>query len=218
LKVYENTFRSVNIALANEMALLCDKMNINVWEVLDAAFTKPFGIMPFYPGPGVGGHCIPIDQHYLEWKAKEYGFQTRFIGLAGEINRRMPRFVLDKVSRMLNKVKKPLNGSSVLMLGMAYKRNVPDYRESPALEVYKLLLESGCDVSYHDQFVPEVHCNNFHAASVDLSEQVLRQADLVLITTPHENLDYEYVVRVAKQVLDTRNITKGIAAENLVLL
>src|SRR5215216_4992017 len=135
VKVYENTFRAVNIALANEVALLCDLMELNVWEVLDAAFTKPFGIMPFYPGPGVGGHCIPLDPHYLEWKAREYNFQTHFIALAGETNRKMPEFVVDKAARVLNQVRKPLNGSKILLLGMAYKADLNDYRGSPAIEL-----------------------------------------------------------------------------------
>lgn len=143
VKVFENTFRAVNIALVNELTLLCDRMDLNVWEVLDAAFTKPFGIMPFYPGPGVGGHCIPLDPHYLEWKAKEYNFNTHFINLAGEINRKMPEFTVDKAARVLSQHGKPLRGAKVVLLGMAYKANLDDYRESPAIEVFKLLQKRG---------------------------------------------------------------------------
>jgi len=143
VKVFENTFRAVNIALVNELTLLCDRMGLNVWEVLDAAFTKPFGIMPFYPGPGVGGHCIPIDPHYLEWKAKELNFNTHFIALAGEINRKMPEFVVEKASRILNEQGKALKGCRVLLLGVAYKANIGDYRESPAIEVFRLLKQRG---------------------------------------------------------------------------
>ncbi|HPU02207.1 MAG TPA: nucleotide sugar dehydrogenase, partial [Bacillota bacterium] len=159
VKVFENTFRAVNIALVNELAILCDKMGLNVWEVLDAAFTKPFGILPFYPGPGVGGHCIPIDPHYLEWKAREYGFTTRFIGLAGEINRRMPEFVREKVHRTLNEVGKAVSRSKILFIGMAYKKDLGDCRESPAIRVAELLLEDKAEVLYHDPHVDEIELN-----------------------------------------------------------
>ncbi len=213
VKVYENTYRAVNIALANEIAMLCDCMDINVWEVLDAAFTKPFGIMPFYPGPGVGGHCIPVDPHYLEWKAKEYGFQTRFIALAGEINRRMPQFVVHKVSRKLNDAQKSLNGSRILMLGMSYKKNVSDYRESPALVIYTLLEEAGCLVDYHDSWVPEVNCHGVSVRSIALTDKAIAQADLVLIATAHECVDYLRVIDRAQSVFDTRNVTRNFQSE-----
>lgn len=216
VKIYENTFRAVNIALANEVALLCDRMDLNVWEVLDAAFTKPFGIMPFYPGPGVGGHCIPIDPHYLEWKAKEYNFHMRFIALAGETNRRMPFFVFDKITRRLNAVQKPLNGSKILLLGMAYKNDVSDYRESPALEIYHLLKNAGAKVIYHDRFVPEVAEENLE--STDLTDDILLSSDLVLITTAHSHIDYQRIVNLSNLVVDTRYATRGIKSEKISLL
>jgi UDP-N-acetyl-D-glucosamine dehydrogenase len=218
VKVYENTFRAVNIALANEITLLCDRMGINAWEVLEAAFTKPFGIMPFYPGPGVGGHCIPIDPHYLEWKAREYNFQTHFIALAGETNRKMPGFVVDKAARVLNWAKKPLNGSRVLLLGMSYKANLDDYRESPAIEVYKLLQNAGAEVSYHDSWVPVVWAHELEATSIKLTDDALRGADLVVIATNHSNVDYRRVVELAPLILDTRNATRGIESEKITLL
>jgi UDP-N-acetyl-D-glucosamine dehydrogenase len=218
VKVYENTFRAVNIALANEIARLCDLMELDVWEVLDAAFTKPFGIMPFYPGPGVGGHCIPIDPHYLEWKAREYNFQTHFIALAGETNRKMPEFVVEKAARVLNRFKKPLNGSSVLLLGMAYKANLADYRESPALEVYRRLREAGAEVSFHDSWTPVVEEDGFAATSVELTDEALSSADLVVITTAHANVDYRRVVDLAPAILDTRNATRGMKSEKITLL
>ncbi len=216
VKIYENTFRSVNIALANEIALLCDRMNLNVWEILDAAFTKPFGIMPFFPGPGVGGHCIPIDPHYLEWKAKEYHFDMRFIALAGEINRKMPNFVFDKITRALNNVKKPLNGSSILMLGVAYKSNLTDYRESPAIDVYRLLTNAHANVQYHDPKIPYLEEFNIH--STKLTDEVLEACDLVVITTNHTDVNYQQVVTKAPLILDTRNATRGIKSDKIILL
>lgn len=213
VKVYENTFRAVNIALANEIALLCDRMGLNVWEVLDAAFTKPFGIMPFYPGPGVGGHCIPLDPHYLEWKAREFNFQTRFIALAGEVNRRMPEFVVEKTARVLNQDRKAVNGSKVLMLGMAYKGDLDDYRESPAIAVYDLLRKAGADVQFHDSWTPHVREHGLDIHSIVLTDDAVRDADLVIITTTHSGVDYGHVVRLAKRVLDTRNATKQLSAE-----
>jgi UDP-N-acetyl-D-glucosamine dehydrogenase len=218
VKVYENTFRAVNIALANEVALLCDRMGLDVWEVLDAAFTKPFGIMPFYPGPGVGGHCIPLDPHYLEWKAREYNFQTHFIALAGETNRKMPEFVVDKATRMLNTVRKCLNGSRILLLGMAYKSDLSDCRESPAIEVYLRLQQAGAEVSFHDTWLPVITDHNLRAISVELTSDVLRNADLVIITTNHSNVDYRRVVELAPLILDTRNVTREIAGNRVAFL
>lgn len=218
VKVYENTFRAVNIALANEIALLCDRMGISVWEVLDAAFTKPFGIMPFYPGPGVGGHCIPLDPHYLEWKAREYNFQTHFIALAGETNRKMPEFVVDKAARVLNGARKALNGSKILMLGMAYKSDLDDYRESPAIEVYRLLTRAGADVSFHDSWTPDVNEHGVQAKGIDLTDDVIRNADLVVITTKHSDVDYAHVVELAQAVLDTRYATRGLTSDKVTLL
>ncbi|RKQ85522.1 nucleotide sugar dehydrogenase [Brockia lithotrophica] len=218
VKVYENTFRAVNIALVNELALLCDRMGLNVWEVLDAAFTKPFGIMPFYPGPGVGGHCIPIDPHYLEWKAKEFNFNTHFIALAGEINRKMPEFVLEKVRRILNDMRLAPSAARVLLLGVAYKKDVSDLRESPALDVLRLLRREGAQVAYHDPFVPELSWEGISLRSVPLTDEVLREHDLVVLTTDHTSVDYEFVRRHARKILDTRGVYRRSPSDNVVLL
>jgi len=220
VKVFENTFRAVNIALVNELALLCDKMNLNVWEVLDAAFTKPFGIMPFYPGPGVGGHCIPLDPHYLEWKAREFNFTTRFIGLAGEVNRRMPEFVREKVVRTLNEMGKAPSRARILVIGMAYKKDLGDYRESPALKIAELLLQDGAELSYHDPYIEELHIAGQLYKSVPLAAETVQEADLVLIATDHSNIDYRWLVNQARRVLDTRNATRDVPSreEKVVLL
>ena len=220
VKVFENTFRAVNIALVNELALLCDRMGINVWEVLEAAFTKPFGIMPFWPGPGVGGHCIPVDPHYLEWKAKELNFNTHFIALAGEINRRMPEFVRDKAFRILNRMGIAPSQAKILVLGVAYKRDLDDYRESPAIEVIRLLKDDGAEVSYHDPFIPRFEHGDLAMESQDLTEELLRSQDLVIITTDHSTIDYDWVVRNSRHVFDTRNATKGVRSnrERITLL
>ena len=210
VKVFENTYRAVNIALVNELMLLCDRMELNVWEVLDAAFTKPFGIQPFYPGPGVGGHCIPLDPHYLEWKAREYNFSTRFIALAGEINRRMPEFVRHKLLRILGRAGVPARGAVALVMGVAYKRDLDDARESPAIDVIELLLLEGVDVLYHDPFVPTLDVGGRSLSSVELTDAELRDADIVIITTDHSAFDYDRVCALAKRVLDTRNATKGV--------
>lgn len=214
VKVFENTFRAVNIALVNELAVLCDLMDLSVWEVLDAANTKPFGIMPFYPGPGVGGHCIPIDPHYLEWKAKELDFNTRFIGLAGEINRRMPEFVRMKAWRVLNKVGVAPSCSKVLVLGAAYKKDLGDWRESPSLSVIQALLEDGSTVSYHDPLIPAIEVGGRDLTSTDLTQLALKEADLVIIATDHSNIDYEMVVDNAKAVLDTRGVLRHAHSKN----
>jgi nucleotide sugar dehydrogenase len=210
VKVFENTFRAVNIALVNELAMLCDKMDINVWEVLDAAFTKPFGIMPFYPGPGVGGHCIPLDPHYLEWKAREYNFTTRFIGLAGEINRRMPEFVREKLIRVLNEMGKAPSRSNVLVLGMAYKKDLGDWRESPAVHVTELLLRDGVQIMYHDPYVDRLHIGTQDFTSEPLTEELVQSVDLVLITTDHSGIDYHWLVEKASRIFDTRNVTRTV--------
>jgi UDP-N-acetyl-D-glucosamine dehydrogenase len=209
VKVFENTFRAVNIALVNELTLLCDRMDLDVWEVLDAAFTKPFGILPFYPGPGVGGHCIPLDPHYLEWKAREYNFTTRFIALAGEINRGMPEFVCEKTLRMLSRLGRSAPTAVVLALGVAYKKDLNDFRESPAVDVIELLAGEGVTVEYHDPLVP-TFCHDGRArSSVPLTDDVLRSCDLVLILTDHSEVDYQRVVDLAPHVFDTRNATRG---------
>ena len=208
VKVFENTFRAVNIALVNELALLCDRLDLNVWEVLDAANTKPFGIMPFYPGPGVGGHCIPIDPHYLEWKAKEVNFETHFIALAGEINRKMPEFVREKAWRILNQLGIAPSKAKVLILGVAYKKNLGDWRESPALWVMSTLLKDGITLAYHDAYVPEITLEGKTFSSVDLTDEVLETSDLVIITTDHSQIDYVNLVAKSKAVLDTRGVTR----------
>src|SRR5215213_4135683 len=220
VKVYENTFRAVNIALANEVALLCDRMGLDVWEVLDAAFTKPFGIMPFYPGPGVGGHCIPLDPHYLEWKAREYNFQTHFIALAGEINRKMPEFVRTKAARELNRMGKAVSRSKVLALGVSYKRDVGDWRESPAMDVIELLQEDGAEVIYHDPHVPDFREHGLSMENAPLTDELLAECDLAVILTDHSAVDYSRVVERSKCVLDTRNATKRVTEgrEKVILL
>jgi nucleotide sugar dehydrogenase len=220
VKVFENTFRAVNIALVNELAMLCDRMGLDVWEVLDAAGTKPFGIMSFYPGPGVGGHCIPLDPHYLEWKAREFNFNTRFIALAGEINRRMPEFVAEKTMRLLSERGLGLRGARILALGVAYKRDVDDPRESPSAEVFHLLVRHGAQVSYHDPLVPRFGEPGREWASVPLTARNLEEADLVLILTDHSAVDYGFVVRHARLLLDTRFATRGVpgAQDKVVLL
>ncbi|MGC8968842.1 MAG: nucleotide sugar dehydrogenase [Thermus sp.] len=213
VKVFENTFRAVNIALVNELAMLCDRMGLSVWEVLDAAFTKPFGIMPFYPGPGVGGHCIPIDPHYLEWKAKEYNFNTHFIALAGEINRRMPEFTVEKALRLLAQEGVPVRGARVLVLGVAYKRDVADHRESPAIEVIRGLKRLGAEVAYHDPLIPSFQDGVLRMESVPLSGDLLASQDLVIVATDHSAFDYEALVRQAKRVLDARGATRHLPKE-----
>lgn len=213
VKVFENTFRAVNIALVNEMALLCDRMDLNVWEVLTAAFTKPFGIQPFFPGPGVGGHCIPLDPHYLEWKAKELNFNTRFIALAGEINRRMPEFVLEKAGRVLNKLGKAISQSQILVLGVAYKKDLNDWRESPSIEVIRLLKAEGAKISFHDPFVSEFSEHDFKMSGVELTSAEIQKADLVIIATDHSQFDYGFIGRNARAILDTRNATKNVFSD-----
>lgn len=210
VKVFENTFRAVNIALVNELLLLCDRMNLDVWEVLEAANTKPFGIMRFMPGPGVGGHCIPLDPHYLEWKAREYNFCTRFIALAGEINRKMPEFVREKAMRVLNTQGKALKGAKVLALGVAYKNDIDDWRESPSITCIKLLSDEGAEISYNDPHVPSFNDHGFKMTGVELTKEALEESDLVIILTAHAATDYAFVVEHAKAVLDTRNATKNL--------
>ena len=205
VKLLENTFRAVNIGLANEMAIVCDKLGVNVWEVIDAAATKPFGFMKFTPGPGIGGHCIPLDPHYLAWKMRTLNYRTRFIDVASEINSEMPAFVADKVAGALNMEKKAVNGSRVLVLGISYKRDIDDMRESPALDVIRLLEERGATVDYHDPHVPTFREDGHERSGVALTEAGLRAADAVVIVTDHTAVDYAFVVRHAGLVIDTRN-------------
>ena len=206
-KILENTFRNINVALANEMAVLCSRMGIDVWEVIDAASTKPYGFMPFYPGPGLGGHCIPIDPFYLTWKAREYDYHTKLIELAGEINDYMPEFVVENAAKVLNKHKKPLNGSKVLLLGVAYKKDIDDLRESPALKVIENLEKENALVKYNDPYIPEFKHKGKVYKSIDINDDVIRDADIVIITTDHSKYDYNSIIKNAKLILDTRNAT-----------
>lgn len=210
VKLLENTFRAINIGLANEVALMCNRLGLDVWEVIDAAATKPYGFMKFEPGPGLGGHCIPVDPSYLSWKMKSLNFNARFIELATEINGHMPEYVAATIGDLLNEDRIALNGSNVLLLGVAYKANVSDLRESPALDVIRLLGEKGAQVSYHDPHVPEAHLDGFTAKSVELSDEALASADLVVILTSHAGVDYDRVVAKAHRVYDTRNATRGV--------
>lgn len=212
-KLLENIYRSVNIALVNELKILTDRMGLNIWEIIEAASTKPFGYHPFYPGPGWGGHCIPIDPFYLTWKARQYEFPTRFIELAGEINTNMPRFVVEKIIEILAARGVPIGGARVLVLGMAYKRDVDDPRESPAIKVVELMRRWNMEVSYHDPYIPRFPAGrhgDLGLSSVDLTPESLQEADAVLILTDHSCIDYQEVVKHAKVVIDTRNATKGV--------
>jgi UDP-N-acetyl-D-glucosamine dehydrogenase len=211
-KLWENTFRAINIGMANEMARLCNALGIDSWEVVRAAATKPFGFMPFYPGPGIGGHCIPLDPHYLSWKARQHGFDSRFISLAEQVNSGMPRYVVKLVSSALNGVKKSVNGSKVLILGVAYKKDIDDMRESPALSIIDLLRARGAEVMYHDPFVPEVTFD--HAYTIgeaeplynnELTDDLIKQSDCVVICTGHTDIDYHRVCQLAGLIVDTRN-------------
>ena len=220
-KLLENTFRAVNIGMANEMARLCYALNIDTWEVIRAAATKPFGFMPFYPGPGIGGHCIPLDPHYLSWKARQHGFDSRFIGLAEEVNSRMPEHVVQLVSDGLNDDRKSMNGARILLLGVAYKKDIDDVRESPALSIIDRLRSKGCEVSYHDPFVGELRFEDAHTAgggdplnSVELTDEEIKAADCVVIVTNHSAVDYQRVVNLAALVVDTRNALNGDVRSN----
>jgi UDP-N-acetyl-D-glucosamine dehydrogenase len=217
VKLLENTFRMINIGLANEIALMCDRMGINVWEVIDAAATKPFGFMPFYPGPGLGGHCIPIDPFYLSWKTKQAGIEARFIELAGYINGQMPHFVVDKIQNALNDHTKPLKGSHVHVMGVAYKRDIDDVRESPALDIIHLLGKRGAKVTYSDPYVPRICADGIDMNATDSAAGVA-DADCVVIVTDHKSFDYEGLVGTARLIVDTRNALKGIPSEKIVRL
>jgi len=211
-KLYENTFRSVNIALANEFALMCRYLNVSVWEVIEAAATKPFGFMPFSPGPGIGGHCIPIDPIYLSWKLRLNGYEARFIALADEVNRSMPHQVINLLVDGLNERKKCLNGANLLMLGVAYKRGVGDLRESPALDVMKELQHKGANLVYADPFVSTLSHEGLDLPRVDLSADMVRRQDAVVILTDHREFDYRMLVENADFIVDSRNATRGVAA------
>src|SRR5581483_4268830 len=217
-KLLENTFRSVNIALVNELSQLCHTLGIDTWEVIEAAATKPFGFMAFYPGPGIGGHCIPLDPHYLSWKARMHGFEARFISLAEEVNSRMPEHVVELVTQGLNKHRRSVNGSRVLMLGVAYKRDIDDVRESPALGIIEKLMKLGAEVSYHDPFIPEIRLEgdgHEKLQSIELNREAVGQADCVLIVTNHSRVDYKWVAENARLVVDTRNATRSLKDHKL---
>lgn len=209
-KILENTFRNINIGLANEMAILCHKMGINVWEVIDAAKSKPYGFMAFYPGPGVGGHCIPIDPFYLTWKAREYNYHTRLIETAGEINNYMPEFVLERSMKILNRFGKAMQGAKVLLLGVAYKQDIDDVRQSPALDVLVQFEKHGAKLEYYDPFVPCFSYKGKEYRSIELIEKKLAEADLVVLTTKHSSFDYEWIATHAKMIFDTKNSFKMI--------
>ena len=211
-KLWENTFRAINIGMANEMAKVCNALGIDTWEVVRAAATKPFGFMPFYPGPGIGGHCIPLDPHYLSWKARQHGFDSQFISLAEQVNSGMPAYVVKLVSTALNAERKSVNGSRILILGVAYKKDIDDMRESPALSIIDLLRSRGADVRYHDPFVEEVTFDHAYTIgeaeplyNVELTEEELVSADCVIICTEHSNVDYKRVCDLSKLIVDTRN-------------
>ncbi len=214
VKLLENIYRAVNIALVNELKLLCHHMDIDIWEVIDAASSKPFGYTPFYPGPGLGGHCIPIDPFYLSWKAKEYDFSTRFIQLAGEINTSMPHYIVERIGSALNERSKSIRGSKILILGVAYKKDVDDVRESPALEIMESLQNHGAQLSYSDPYIPQLHKMRHYdfssMRSVSLNENVVKGQDLILITTDHSSVDYQWVVDNSLLVVDTRNATRSV--------
>jgi UDP-N-acetyl-D-glucosamine dehydrogenase len=216
VKLLENTFRMINIGLVNEMALMCDRIGVNVWEVIDAAATKPFGFMPFYPGPGLGGHCIPIDPFYLSWKTKQAGIEARFIELAGYINGQMPHFVVDKVQNALNDAGKPVKGSRILVMGVSYKRDIDDMRESPALDVMLLLQKRGGIVSYCDPHVPALSLDGLNLESASLESAA--DADCVVIITDHRAFDYRLLVDIAPLIVDSRNALKGVASSKIVRL
>jgi len=215
VKLLENTFRSVNIGLVNEMTLMCDRMGIDVWEVIDAAATKPFGFMAFYPGPGLGGHCIPIDPFYLSWKAKEAGFEARFIELAGQINGQMPYYVVTKISDALNDQGKAVRGSKILVLGAAYKEDIDDLRESPSLDIIKLLKDKGADVAFSDPHVSTLVEGEMTMQSVDPTPEALRGFDCLVIATAHAAFDYDGIVASGVPIVDSRNALKGFAADNI---
>jgi UDP-N-acetyl-D-glucosamine dehydrogenase len=224
VKLTENIFRAVNIALVNELKVVYDAMGIDVWEVIEAAKTKPFGFMPFYPGPGLGGHCIPIDPFYLTWKAKEFELSTRFIELAGQINRMMPSYVIDKLARGLDQIsRKGLNGANILVLGIAYKKDVDDMRESPSLRLIELLEERGATTAYYDPYIPVIpptreHSNLAGLASIDWNKEQISAFDAVLIATDHSDVDYAGLAETAKLVVDTRNAlaSRGIISANTI--
>lgn len=218
VKLLENTFRAVNIGLVNEVALMCDKLDLDVWEVVQAAATKPYGFMPFYPGPGLGGHCIPIDPHYLSWKLRTLNYTARFIELASEINSSMPEYVVTKIADALNEHAKPVKGSKILVLGAAYKPNVSDVRESPAIDILLLLQQKGAAVAYHDPFIPDLHEEGVELTSVELTDEQLQTADCVVIVTNHNVYDWDHIAESATLIVDTRNAIKERGRSSIIKL
>lgn len=216
-KILENTYRNINIGLINEMAILCNRMGISIWEVIDAAKTKPYGFQAFYPGPGLGGHCIPLDPYYLSWKAREYGFHTSMIEASMMINDRMPEYTVERAGKILNRYKKPLNGSRVLVLGVAYKQDIDDYRESPAIRVIEEFEKTGAQVEFYDPFVPKYKENGvWHEGIPAISREILQAYDLIVITTAHTNVDYEMVAGCGVPVFDCKNVTKNIQDRTMI--
>jgi UDP-N-acetyl-D-glucosamine dehydrogenase len=210
-KILENTYRHINIGLANEMAIICDKMGINVWEVIDAAKTKPYGFAAFYPGPGLGGHCIPLDPYYLTWKAREYNYHTKLIETSGEINDYMPHYVVERASKILNRVKKPLKGSKILILGIAYKKDIDDYRESPAIKITEILEQMCADVEFYDPYIAEYKYKAEMRRGLEkLDDNQINSYDLIIVTTEHSTVDYAQIQRNAKAIFDTKNAMKNI--------
>ncbi|MFH1625431.1 MAG: nucleotide sugar dehydrogenase [Pseudomonadota bacterium] len=218
VKLLENTFRSVNIALVNEIAIICDKLKLNAWEVIEAAATKPFGYMPFFPGPGLGGHCLPIDPSYLSWKLRTLNYKARFIELASEINTEMPYFVTSKIIDGLNRSRKSVNGSRILVLGVAYKKDIDDVRESPALDIIKILKEKGAEVAFNDPNVPFIKTDDLEMTSMVLDEELLKEMDCVVITADHSNYNWGWIVEKANLIVDTRNATRGMEKEKIIRL
>ncbi len=219
-KILENVYRNINIGLVNELAILCNKMNMNFWEVIEAAKSKPYGFQAFYPGCGLGGHCIPLDPYYLSWKAREYGFHTSMIESSMMINDKMPEYCAERASKILNRYKKSVNGSKILVLGVAYKQDVDDYRESPAIRVIEELKKLGADVKYYDPFISEYKNNGvYYKGELKLTEELIKNADIVIITTAHTKVDYDFVQKNAKVIFDTKNVMKDIKSrENIELL
>ncbi len=210
-KILENTYRNINIGLANEMAIICDKMGINVWEVIDAAKTKPYGFQAFYPGPGLGGHCIPLDPYYLTWKAREYDYHTKLIETSGEINNYMPQYIIERSTKILNRYKKALNGSKILILGVAYKQDIDDYRESPAIKVIENFEKEGSFVDFYDPYIFECeYKGKVKSGLKELSKDNLNEYDLVVVTTMHTNMDYDFVQMNSKAIFDTKNAMKSV--------
>lgn len=219
-KILENTYRNINIGLINEIAIICNKMGINVWEVIEAAKTKPYGFQAFYPGPGLGGHCIPLDPYYLSWKAREYSYHTQLIETSGIINDSMPSYVVERASKILNRLKKSLNGSNILILGVAYKQDIDDYRESPALKVIENFEKEGSKVKFYDPFVASyIHSGEERLGENVLTESLLSEADLVVITTAHTDMNYDFVQKNSSQIFDTKNAMKNVKSrDNIELL